>query len=322
MRSDARIHRLTIPVPFPVKTVNLYLIEGPEGLCLIDTSTRNRSSWLAFKKGIRDLGRNISDIRLMLLTHSHPDHAGQARRIKKISGAKVVSHEKEIRAIERGNWEFGAYPRITAYLRRRGVPMGLIMVNFSIDMSKGYVRESVDVDETVSDDQVLHFAGEEIRVIHVPGHTNGQMVLYMPQRRVLFSADHLLPTITPVPLLQFPEKETKPKALSDFMKSVDKIMDLEVDMTYPSHGEPFVDHRELIRRYHVLKDKRAKKVERLLSSGPRTPYQLSVEVFGGRAKTQMMLAMSEVMGHLEILEEQNRVKVTEKKGLLFYEMRT
>lgn len=320
--SDAfRIHRLPLPVPFPVKHINIYLLESPNDLMVIDTGTRTGPAWKALKKGLRDIGKSLADVRTIVLTHAHPDHGGQARKIKNISGAKVYSHVDEVETVERDNLDFRTHPRIYSFLRKHGVPHRFVALGLAFDFARFVVREGVKVDETLQDGQVLHFEGEPIHVIHVPGHAYGHIVLHMPGRKVMFSADHLLPTITPVPLLQFPHKKPRPKALVDFVKSIDKLKGLELETIYPSHGDPFHDHLELIRRYHVLNEKRTKKIEKFLSNGPKTAFELSLDLFGKKAKPQMMLTMSEVIGHLEILEERNRLKVAERNGVLRYELK-
>ncbi|MBI2890175.1 MAG: MBL fold metallo-hydrolase [Nitrospirae bacterium] len=321
MSESPTVHRLTLPLPFPIQDINVYLLETGDGLVLIDTGVRTPASWRTLREGLHAHGHRVSSIRSILLTHVHPDHAGQARRIKRHSGARVFAHEWETPAIQKGSFDFYLHPRIIRYLRTQGVPNRLIAANFALSVASFMIRESVRVDEAVTDGQVLRFGQEELRVIHVPGHSYGHMVLYMPEHRILFSADHLLPTITPVPLLQFPDGRPKPKSLADFMSSLNKLIGLAVERVYPSHGEPFEDHLELIRRYRVLYLKRRRKIERLMEERPKTAYELSVDVFGRRARTQMMLTMSEVIGHLEILVDEGRVETTRTSGVDRYTLK-
>ena len=89
-----KILPLSIPTPFPVGPINIYLVrEDP--LTLIDTGPRTNEALEALRAQLRAAGLIISDIARVILTHTHEDHCGLARIIQEESGARVHVHQWE-----------------------------------------------------------------------------------------------------------------------------------------------------------------------------------------------------------------------------------
>lgn len=92
-RTEPPIHLLSIPTPFPVGPVNVYLLEG-EPLTLIDAGPLTDDAFEALKAGLKELGYSLKDIEQLIITHAHHDHFGQAGRIVEESGAPVLSYRE------------------------------------------------------------------------------------------------------------------------------------------------------------------------------------------------------------------------------------
>ena len=76
-----------------VRGANCYLVtSGPE-MVLIDCGMRGSSRKIA--DYVKRLGKNPSDIKYIVLTHSDIDHVGGAAEVKKLTGAKLVIHEAD-----------------------------------------------------------------------------------------------------------------------------------------------------------------------------------------------------------------------------------
>ena len=98
-------HVHSIKIPFQVKTdsgnlnrfVYSYLIYG-DNTCLIDSGVVS-SEDIIFDY-MEKIGLKPTDISLMVLSHSHPDHIGSAKSIKEKSGCKVMAHSGERSWIE------------------------------------------------------------------------------------------------------------------------------------------------------------------------------------------------------------------------------
>ncbi|MEZ4769178.1 MAG: MBL fold metallo-hydrolase [Caldilineales bacterium] len=87
----SRLHRITLPTPFAVGPVHVYLAED-DPLTLIDSGPDTEDALAALQAGLAALGYDVSDVRRVVITHSHVDHYGLAHRIAAAGGAEVLAH--------------------------------------------------------------------------------------------------------------------------------------------------------------------------------------------------------------------------------------
>ena len=159
--------------------VNCFVVDtGADGLILIDTGYAG--SVPKIFAAITASGRSPQAIRHLLLTHSHPDHAGSAAAIVQQTGARVWMHPADAALVAEGR--AGRMPFIVS----PGVANWVIFQLF-IRRVPNQITPFV-VDRRVHDGDVLPLAGG-IRVIHTPGHSAGHIALYLPQDDVLIAGD-------------------------------------------------------------------------------------------------------------------------------------
>src|SRR5712692_1493218 len=87
-----KIQRISVPTPFKVGPVNVYVIEE-DPLTLIDTGPFTDEAIGALREGLSRLGHGLHAIKRIVLTHAHADHFGLARMVAEASGAEVYIHE-------------------------------------------------------------------------------------------------------------------------------------------------------------------------------------------------------------------------------------
>ena len=119
------LHSFSVPTPFPVGPVNLYLAEG-EPLTLVDTGPRYDPAREALTETLAERGHRISDLRLIILTHAHPDHCGLAAELARSSGAEVAAHAATLTRLAEG----ASAQRVAFYaevMRWAGVPTEVLM---------------------------------------------------------------------------------------------------------------------------------------------------------------------------------------------------
>ncbi len=157
--------------------VNTFIIEDT-GLTLIDTGTANSANkiFAAIKKG----GKNPDDIKRIILTHCHPDHAGSAAEIKKRLNIPVFAHYEDALLMEKG---IGT--RKPMYLSPGFI--NLIVYNLFIKKASDTI-EAFETDELLKDNDVLPVGGG-IEVIHTPGHCAGHIALLVKNEGVLIAGD-------------------------------------------------------------------------------------------------------------------------------------
>jgi glyoxylase-like metal-dependent hydrolase (beta-lactamase superfamily II) len=176
MQINKNVHAIKIPFyvtspsGIPIERfVYVYLVYGSNGICLIDTGVA--SSEEAIFDYIRKTDRKVSDISLIIQTHSHPDHIGATRTIKGETGCAVAVHPSEKAWIE----------NVQLQARERPVP------DFD-----SLVAGSLAVDRILEDGDVLDLGcGLKLEVLHTPGHSRGSISILLRGYMVLFSGDAL-----------------------------------------------------------------------------------------------------------------------------------
>jgi hypothetical protein len=86
--------------------------------------------------------------------------------------------------------------------------------------------------------------------------------------------------------------------------------EMDLELVLPGHGDPVLDHRSLIDSRFEMHARRADKIHRLVSERPRTAYKVAQALWGNIAVTQAFLTLSEVLGHMDLLLGDGRVRAT------------
>src|SRR5258708_4193548 len=154
------------------------LIDDNAGITLIDTGLKGSTDKI-FSALEKD-GKSPGDIRRIILTHAHSDHAGSAAELKKRLNIPVFAHVDAVRLIEAGL-------SIDRPVQRSPGLANLLIYNLFI-RSAGNTIDPLTIDQHFNDNDILPFAGG-IQVIYTPGHAKGHISLLLKQERVLIAGD-------------------------------------------------------------------------------------------------------------------------------------
>jgi glyoxylase-like metal-dependent hydrolase (beta-lactamase superfamily II) len=160
----------------PMGMSNAFLIEGDDGLTLIDAGFPGKAATAL--GAIRALGRSPDQLKHLIFTHGHPDHIGSAAAIVRETGARTYMHPLDIPVAESGG-PFRPMQGAPGLLRR-------VMCKLFFDPDERV--EPVAIDQSLSAGEILPIAGG-IEVIHAPGHCAGQVALLWRPGRMLFAGD-------------------------------------------------------------------------------------------------------------------------------------
>ncbi len=317
-RGYAERHRfgrvLRIPTPTPAWTglgaINSYVILPPEGsrrgLTQIDTGMRMAESFDALRRGFKEFGLALEQIERILVTHAHGDHFGQAQRLKLLSGAQVFASSGEAERMRAGWTPLKLRGTEAAtWLHRFGLPDEILEAKPN-GPTPGDLSEPVEVEGILAEGDRIDLGEFTLEVVGTPGHCDDHIVFYERELGLLFSGDHLLTDISPVPLLHIPAPgEARRPSLIEFMRSLAKVEALRVESTYPAHGDVIWDHRQLVAGYRLHHERRKLQMARRLADRVLTPFELGAEIFPKyfRDPRQSFLVLSEVVGHLDLLVE-------------------
>ncbi len=317
----AGIHRIAIPTPFAVGRVNVYLIED-QPLTLVDAGPNSGTSFDELQRGIAGLGHQLEDIELVILTHQHIDHLGLVSLVAAHSGAEVAAIDVAVPFVENFSVEAQAdddFARET--MLRHGIPEDVVSALSSVSRAFRAWGARAEVTRVLRDGEEMSFRDRTLRVHHRPGHSPSDTVFHDPERRILIAADHLLGHISSNPLITRPPEGSseRPQALVTYLASLSATREMNVELVLPGHGEPVTDHRGLIDERFALHRRRADKIQRLVAERPRTAYEVAQALWGNIAVTQAYLTLSEVLGHVDLLLNDGRVREINRDGLSVFE---
>jgi glyoxylase-like metal-dependent hydrolase (beta-lactamase superfamily II) len=319
--AEAGIHRLQIPTPFAVGRVNCYLIED-EPLTLVDTGPNSGKSLDELTRQLSALGRSLEEIELVVLTHQHIDHLGLVEIIAAHSGAEVAAIDVVVPFIENFGNDVELEDQFAASLMlRHGIPEDVVAALRSVSRSFRAWGARADVTRPLHDGEDLSLRDRALQVQHRPGHSPSDTLFWDAERRILLCADHLIAHISSNPLISRPldGSNERPRALMTYIESLRRTRELPAEVVLPGHGDPVVDHRALIDERFALHRRRAEKIFGLIDEHPRTAYEIAQELWGNVAVTQAFLTLSEVLGHVDLLADEGRVREVPDGDLVRFE---
>ncbi len=319
----AGIHRIALPTPFLVGRVNCYLIED-EPLTLIDTGPNSGKSLDDLERALAARELSIEDLGLIVVTHQHMDHLGLLEILARRSGAEVAAISLLAPYLANFTKSAAADDEFArGVMRRHGVPedlatvLGQLAAAFRAFGSNGRVtRELNDGDELVLRDRSL-------RVHHRPGHSPSDTILWDADRELLLAGDHLLGRISSNPVvsrpLSGPADQPRPRALLQYIDSMRATREMPARLVLPGHGDPILDHVELIDDRLRMHRRRAERILHILDATPLSAHEIALRMWGNVAVTQAYLTLSEVLGHLDLLVESGQVAERNRDGIAVFE---
>ncbi len=320
--AEAGIHRLAIPTPFQVGRVNAYLIEDSP-LTLVDSGPNSGKALDELEQSLAGLGHRIEDIELLVITHQHMDHFGLASILARRSGAEVAALDSLAPMLAHYTRE-SELDDLFAHrmMLRHGIPAEVATALRSVSASFRAWGHAVQVTRPLADGSELQFAGRTLRVLHRPGHSPSDTVFVDEERSIMLAADHLIAHISSNPLIARPlggEGEytgPRPQALVTYLESLGKTREMELDVVLPGHGRSILDHVPLIDERLRLHERRAEKIAGLIAERPSTAHEIAQQLWGNVAVTQAYLTLSEVLGHVDLLLRDGRVREVADDGVV------
>jgi glyoxylase-like metal-dependent hydrolase (beta-lactamase superfamily II) len=164
--------------------VNWYIVEGDDGLTLVDAGVPR--SWSSLHEALAELGRPPSDIRALVLTHAHFDHIGFAERARSELGIPVWVHEDDVPLTRKP----------LQYSHERARSRYLLMQPRALPIVAGLALARAFWPPPIAEVRRFSASAPAVpgspRVVPTPGHTIGHCAFHFPDRDALLAGDALV----------------------------------------------------------------------------------------------------------------------------------
>src|SRR5262245_46492789 len=266
------VWRLRLPLPFPgVPHCNAWAVAAGDGVVLFDCGMHEPGSLAHLERAMDQVNLRIEHVRLLVITHAHVDHWGQAATIVEQAGCPVWMHPNHAHATRASEDPEAVLQQRIEIARSAGVPAAPLA-----EWESRRREGATGIAGPVTPDRPL-LPGVEVRtdlgawlVLETPGHAPSHVCLFQPERRVLVSGDHLLGRIS-----LYYDYGWSPDPVGEFLASLDVVEAYGPRLCLPGHGRTFADVGAHIDANRALV---ADRLERLLGAlrerGPLTAFEV------------------------------------------------
>jgi glyoxylase-like metal-dependent hydrolase (beta-lactamase superfamily II) len=317
------LHRIPLSMPNDgLRAVNVYALETGDGLVLIDGGWAVHSAMNELKSGLASIGRSPREITDIFVTHVHRDHYTFAVRLRDAFGSRVHLGRFERPGLKQIQQLSNNVPTSSLRELRRAGAEDLAREIAALTVVEPFdVADWADPD-TWLDEGPLDVDGWQLEAVHTPGHTKGHLVLQDRARGLLFSGDHVLPTITPSIGFELGEWDLP---LKQYIASLELLLDRADATLCPAHGYPAKSVHERVRALLTHHRLRFDQVLAALDAdgGGVVACEVAEQLLWTRREIPFaelnafnrMIAICETIAHLDVLVDRGLVAVDQDGGV-------
>lgn len=299
------IWRLRLPLPWPgVPHCNAWAVAAGDGVVLFDCGMHEPGSLAHLERAMDQVNLKLEHVRLLVCTHAHSDHYGQAKTVLDRAGCELWMHPNDAHMRTTATDPDAALDRRIEVARQSGVPeVALDLLEERRGQPYG-IAGLVEPAKHLLDGVTVSTDLGSWEVIETPGHAPSHVCLYQADRRILISGDHLLGRVS-----LWYDYGFSPDPAGEFLASLDRIEQLDARLCLSGHGRTFTDVGAHIDANRKLVHERIDKVYDALDGEPLAAFEIIPRVYEG-ALNAMTGAwwLNETLVYLEHLALQGQVE--------------
>ncbi|MFC6152827.1 MBL fold metallo-hydrolase [Nocardioides yefusunii] len=315
------IHRIVLPMPQDgLRAVNVYAVQGPAGLALVDAGWRVPGALEVLSAGLGQIGCTLADVTDVHVTHIHRDHYTLGPELRRACGARIHLGAEEAPGLAMVSALRSNSPE--ASLRELARAGADAIAGVVARMEHGEPWRAADWEEpdVWTSPGTVALAGRPVEAVLTPGHTKGHLVFHDHAAGLLFSGDHVLPTITPSIGFELGDWDLP---LGNYLSSLELLLTRPDAILLPAHGPVGGGVHERVRallEHHRVRLDATR--DQVLDHGASTGLEVASGLlwtrrgrsFGELDVFNKMIAVCETMAHLDVLVEQGEIAVEPSRG--------
>lgn len=299
------IWRLRLPLPWPgVPHCNAWAVAAGDGIVLFDCGMHEPGSLAHLERAMDQVNLKLEHVRLLVCTHAHSDHYGQAQTVVERSGCELWMHPNHDHMLKTARDPDASLDRRIEVARQSGVP------EVALKLLEKHRGQPYGIAGIIEPDRDL-VPGVEIstdlgawHVYETPGHAPSHVCLYQPERRIMISGDHLLGRVS-----LWYDYGYSPDPAGEFLSSLDLVEGLDARLCLSGHGRTFTDTKAHIDANRSLVNERIEKVFGALDGEPLTAFEIIPRVYDAELTPATgAWWLNETLVYLRHLEVQGQVE--------------
>jgi len=271
------IWRLRLPLPWPgVPHCNAWAIAAGDGIVMVDTGMHEPGSEGHLDRALAQVKLKVETTRLLVCTHAHSDHYGQAATVVARAGCELWMHPDHEHMRAAATDPDAALIRRLEVARQSGVPEAPLEAYRELSKERGYgVAAYVEPDRALVPGVQVQTDLGAWDVIETPGHAPSHVCLFEPERRLLLSGDHLLGRVS-----LYYDYGWSDDPVGEFLVSLERIEALDARLCLAGHGRTFSDVQGHIEANRALVAARLARVEEVVTAQTLTAFDAVPSVYG------------------------------------------
>jgi len=271
------VWRLRLPLPWPgVPHGNAFAVAAGDGVVLFDTGMSEPGSLAQLERALAQVNLRLEHVRLLVCTHAHSDHYGQAAPILERAGCELWMHPNHAHSTQTARDPEQALQRRVEVARQSGVPEEPLVAYAESRRGQNFgIAEVVQPDRPLLEGTEVSTDLGTFTVIETPGHAPSHVSLYQPERQLLISGDHLLGRVS-----LYYDYGWTPDPVGEFLSSLDKVDALDARLCLAGHGKPFTDVHAHVEANRELVVERLDAASAALAEKPLTAFEAAGQLHG------------------------------------------